>query len=70
MREREHLGEACGRQPGHHGRSQFLDSESIHLVLPQDAKDRGRVCRTALGVHGEQAQPERCRGRSRSARWL
>ena len=70
MRKRKHVGEPGRCQPGHHGRSQFLDSEYIHAVPPQNAKDRGRVSRTALGVHGEQAQPERCHGRSCSARWL
>ena len=59
MRKRKHLREPGRCQPGHHGRSQFLDSEYIHVVLPQNANDRGRVGRTALGVHGEQAQPER-----------
>ena len=68
MGKREHLGEAGRRQPVHHGRSQFLDREHVHVVLPHNAKNRGRVGRTAQGVQGEQAQPERRRGRSGSAR--
>ena len=69
MRKRKYLGKPDRCQPGNHERGQFLDSEYIHVVLVQNAKDGGRVSRAAPGVHGEQAQPERCCGRSRSARW-
>ena len=55
--------------PASASRSQFLDSQYIHVVLLQNAKERGRVGRAAPGVHREQAQPKRCRSRSRSARW-
>ena len=47
MRKREHPGEPGRRQPVHHGRRQLLDSEHIHVVPPHNAKDRGRVSRTA-----------------------
>ena len=51
------MPQAGRRQAVHHGRRQFLDSENIHAVLVQNAKQHGRVGRTIHGVHGEQAQP-------------
>ena len=68
MRKRKHLCEPGRCQPANHERSQFLDSEYINVVLPQNVKDRGGVGRAALGVHGEQAQCERCYSRFCSAR--
>jgi hypothetical protein len=68
MRKWKQLRKSGRCQPAYHVRSQFLNGEYIHAVPLQNVKERGRVGRTASGIHSEQAQPER-RSRSCSARW-
>ena len=56
----QQLRESGRCQPAYHVRGQFLNRQHIHVVPPQSAKERRRVGRTALGIDGEQAQPDRC----------